>query len=330
MASVVANASLGRPVLQPIRATFDPFGKDVFVIKGKSMLDAVFIRRARLDLRRPEYITTTLDSTTVLWRVSHRGHLHRLAEFCWESGVSTSRKRLKRDGMVIRRDGVDHPAEFYGSRRSPSSRNASFSVGDCEYQWRLTNSGHQATASSALTQVNIWKCTTIVDPSSKHDKIDRDKAWNTPSGSNASIGHPEECAHRRSRLGLIGNLFKHRETQHKRVISRLIPPHHSLVQGEMAIDRSMASETATLLISAILLASSKNDWKYSQSRLPPSKIEATLISDLAGDLPQYTDDRTVNGHLHTTVSSSSRWRWSGTPHNRLAPNHPPYNHRHPL
>ncbi|KAG8814082.1 hypothetical protein FRC18_002172 [Serendipita sp. 400] len=95
---------------------------DVFIIKGKSMLDAVFIRRARLDLRRPEYITTTLDSTTVLWRVSHRGYLHRLAEFCWESSVSTSQERSKRDGMVIRRDGVDHPAEFYGRRRSPSSR----------------------------------------------------------------------------------------------------------------------------------------------------------------------------------------------------------------
>jgi len=112
----------------------------------------------------------------------------------------------------------------------------------------------------------------------------------------------------------IGGLFRKEPSPQKEVLVRFIPPQPAVLQGELAIDVSIAAEVVSFLISAILLVSRVDDWKHSQSSLPPRELEAILITDRVGGLPPYSNTSSqterVTEAVHPTLSNNNRWRWN--------------------
>lgn len=93
------------------------------------------------------------------------------------------------------------------------------------------------------------------------------------------------------------------------VIARFVPPQHGRGQGEFILFTA-THHVVALLISALLLVSKPDDWKYSQSAIPPGQLQAMLRSDISGDLPPYAafgPQPELSTKLHTTVIGNSRW-----------------------
>jgi hypothetical protein len=115
MASGITNSNLLQPVLAPIHTTFDPLVKEVFIIKGKSMLDAIFTKKNARARGLPAYITTTVEACTVLWKVgSSVGNLTRVGKIQWNSETSDAHDPWK--GVIVRYNRTDHPADAFGRR----------------------------------------------------------------------------------------------------------------------------------------------------------------------------------------------------------------------
>jgi len=118
MASGITNSNLLQPVLAPVHITFDPLVKEVYYIKGKSMLDAIFTKKTPRARGIPAYVTTTAEAATVLWKVGSAGNLIRIANIQWNSAMSEATDPWK--GVTVRYNRTDHPAEAFG-RRSKTS-----------------------------------------------------------------------------------------------------------------------------------------------------------------------------------------------------------------
>jgi hypothetical protein len=105
-----------------IPPTYNPQAKDVLVIKGTSMLDAIFIKKSR---GKPAYITTTSDSSTTLWQVGPAGELHEAAKILWETRSSAVARNANEGAgpstvagtsIIVSRGGQDEDADVYGQR----------------------------------------------------------------------------------------------------------------------------------------------------------------------------------------------------------------------
>jgi hypothetical protein len=114
MASGITNSNLLQPVLVPIHTTFDPLVKDVFMIKGKSMLDAIFTKKSPRARGLPAYVTTTVEACTVLWKVGSSGNLTRVGKIQWNSETSDADDPWK--GVIVRYNRTDYPADAFGRR----------------------------------------------------------------------------------------------------------------------------------------------------------------------------------------------------------------------
>jgi hypothetical protein len=174
-----------------------------------------------------------------------------------------------------------------------------------KYVWQ-SGLGTSAITTPTMSIIDGWRCVCPQEePPPKYDG---------ETGSSGGSDRPRQT----NGLNRVISILQKPAIQPQRkksVAVRFIPPQPSLVQGEFAIDPSLAEETITFLISGILLVSHKDDWRNSQSSLEPREVEATLISDIAGMLPQYSSidasssQRSDEG-IHPTVSGSNRWRWS--------------------
>lgn len=114
MASGITNGNLLQPLLTPIHTTFDPLVKEVFIIKGKSMLDARFVKKSPRARGLPAYVTTTVEACTVLWKVGSSGNLTRVGKIQWNSEASDAHDPWR--GVIVRYNRTDYPADAFGRR----------------------------------------------------------------------------------------------------------------------------------------------------------------------------------------------------------------------
>jgi hypothetical protein len=105
-----------------ISTTYIPPANDILVIKGVSILDAIFIKRCR---GKPAYITTTSDSSTVLWKVGPAGELQEIAKILWEAKSSTMARNTNEDtsistvagtNITVSRSGQEEESNVYGQQ----------------------------------------------------------------------------------------------------------------------------------------------------------------------------------------------------------------------
>ncbi|PVG01235.1 hypothetical protein CPB86DRAFT_727961 [Serendipita vermifera] len=302
------NNGLIPPILPAIRTSYAVIDQNALVIKGPSILDALFVRKMG---RRstPTYITTTKGSITTIWTVSSTGCMVPAAKIRWRSESPSTSWDDSGSGrrITVHRDGMEYPSESY-CRRTKSilaKHPASLIVDNRKYVWQ-SGLGTSAITTPTMSIIDGWRC--VCSQEEQPPKYDGDP--DPPSGSD----RPRQA----NGLNWVISLLQRPANQpqkKKSIAVRFIPPQPSLVQGEFAIDPSLVDETITFLISGILLVSHKDDWRNSQSALEPREVEATLISDIAGVLPPYspTDDQSsqrLDGGIHPTVSGSNRWRWS--------------------
>jgi hypothetical protein len=114
MASGITDSNLLPSVLTPIHTTFDPLVKEVYIIKGKSMLNAIFTRKSPRARGLPAYVTTTAEACTVLWKVGSSGNLTRVGKVQWNSEATDARDPWR--GVTVRYNRTDHSADAFGRR----------------------------------------------------------------------------------------------------------------------------------------------------------------------------------------------------------------------
>ncbi|KIM29731.1 hypothetical protein M408DRAFT_106710 [Serendipita vermifera MAFF 305830] len=316
MSSGIRTSNSLQPGLVPIHTTFDPVVKVVYAIKGKSMLDAIFMKKSTRARVLPAYVTTTVDATTIIHSVGSSGALTRVAKIAWVSETSDPRDPWK--GVIVRYNRIDYPADAFGRRSKAmlGKRQASFVVSGRSFMWQ-PGLGSANPSSPALDLLDTWKCVAAAEEPPGYVSNNAESSSEPVASTSAQESQPTSALHKG--VSRISGMFKKEPLPTKEILVRLMPPQPAVVQGELAIDTSVANEVVSFLISAILLTARFDDWKHFQSALPPQEIEATLVADRSGSLPPYVDtpgqtERPTEG-LHPTLSNNTRWRWNVQPGN---------------
>ena len=213
----------------------------------------------------------------------------------WESGEK---------GCLRRANPVIYKTPF-------SLRQSAFTVAGRNFIWQQ-GLGAATTSSPALDLLDTWKCVASVEEPPGYSPTDADISPE-PVASPSAQESPSTLHRGVSR---ISGMFRKDPTPAKEVLIRFMPPQPAVVQGELAIDPSVAKDIVSFLISAILLTTRVDDWRHFQSSLPPREVEATLVADRSGTLPPYSADASrqterTTEDLHPTLSNSTRWRWNG-------------------